>query len=603
MKNKRWLILLLVFVFILSACGESANNDGLSGSANSHSEQNENDGNRSDDHSVDDAGRGDQAGNDGSDRGEASSEAPAPLKEDEYEIVLADRLPVFGQDIGVEEENGAITYAGGTINKSLFPMPGEVAAGDKVTVTLTGQFHSARDTSARVYLSNDAADNISKVAFSYPNSGTDIFSVTFELEALEKSTHLMLASSAYNTFFDHFTLHRLTVSGDIDTGYLEDENWYQTMLERAQMNIGNNYRLKAVIEKAQAGEEITFAAIGGSITESGGAAKYTDGYAYQIYEKFKQEYGAGDGSKVKFVNAGVGGTPSTFGIMRYERDIVAKTTDPDGLPDIVIVEYAVNDGGEPTNHGAYESLVKNILMQPNDPVVILLFSVFPGGFTLQNELKKIGETYDLMMVSIKDGPYAYVGKGKKWTEEEFYSDQYHPSSLGHGVMADALFHTIREAYEMPTAAQDIDLDVPPAYSTAYVGLRTIFKDDYDEGINLSLGSFSEDDPNAYTSLAVGKVYANNFHHVSGTESLTFTIHSKNMLLAYRAVSDPNFGEIDVYVDGKKVRTINGNTGGWGQSETVLIFAEDTAAEHHIEIKMAPGSENKKFTITCIGYTP
>ena len=48
---------------------------------------------------------------------------------------------------------------------------------------------------------------------------------------------------------------------------------------------------------------------------------------------------------VKLVNAGVGGTPSTFGLMRYQRDVVERVTDPDGLPDIVIIEFSVNDWG------------------------------------------------------------------------------------------------------------------------------------------------------------------------------------------------------------------------------------------------------------------
>src|SRR5690606_14754134 len=121
------------------------------------------------------------------------------------------------------------------------------------------------------------------------------------------------------------------------------EDWYQTLLANAQMNVGNNYRLKAIIDKAKAGEEVTIAAIGGSITEGAGAKNYSESYAYRTYEAFKHEYGAEDGANIHFINAGVGGTPSTFGIMRYDRDILSRVTDADGLPDIVMVEFAVND--------------------------------------------------------------------------------------------------------------------------------------------------------------------------------------------------------------------------------------------------------------------
>lgn len=379
-----------------------------------------------------------------------------------------------------------------------------------------------------------------------------------------------------------------------------NDDWYQTMLTKAQMNVGNNLRLKEIIKKAQAGEKITIGAIGGSITEGAGATRYQECYAYQTYQKFKDEYGSGDGSNVSFVNAGVGGTPSTFGIMRYERDIVFRVTDPVALPDIVLVEYAVNDYAEPTKHACYESLVKYILEQPNNPVVILVFAVFPDGFTLQNELERVGTTYDLMMVSTKDAVFPYIDE--KWTSKEFFHDIYHPTTLGHSVMADCIINTIKTAAEKETSTADINLDVPAAYGTQYVGLKTIFKDAYEENINLSVGSFSENDPNAYANHPIGKVYEQNFYHTTGTESLTFTASCKNLLIAYRAVSDETFGAIDIYVDGVKVRTINGNTGSWGQSVTELIFSNPISAEHKIEIKMAEGSEDKKFTITCMGYT-
>ena len=379
-----------------------------------------------------------------------------------------------------------------------------------------------------------------------------------------------------------------------------EDDWYQIMLTKAQMNVGNNLRLKEVIRKAQAGEKITIGAIGGSITEGAGATRYQECYAYQTYQKFKDEYSSGDGSNVSFVNAGVGGTPSTFGIMRYERDIVLRVTDPDALPDIVLVEYAVNDYAEPTKHACYESLIKSILDQPNNPVVILVFAVFPDGFTLQNELEKIGTTYDLMMVSTKDAVFPYIDK--QWTSKEFFFDIYHPTTLGHTVMADCIINTIKTAAEKETSTEDIELDVPAAYGTQYVGIKTIFKDSYEENINLSVGSFSENDPKVYANYPIGKLYEQNFYHTSGTESLTFTTNCKNLLLAYRAVNDANFGAIDIYVDGTKVKTINGNTGSWGQSVTELIFSNPTSAEHRIEIKMAEGSESKKFTITCMGYT-
>ena len=277
---------------------------------------------------------------------------------------------------------------------------------------------------------------------------------------------------------------------------------YAQMLSEAALSLGNNYRLKKVLARAQSGENITVAVIGGSITEGAGASVYKNCYASLVGEGLKQRYG----ENIHFINAGVGGTPSTFGWIRYENDIVKRVPkdDADGLPDIVIIEFAVNDWNEPTNHRCYESMVKSILMQENEPAVILLFSVFKTGWNLQDELKKVGETYNLMMISIRDA--AYPRMEKLWTMEEWFSDEYHPTDLGHRVMADCILATVDSAMVREISMEDVKLDVEPAYGLDYMGLRRIFAGRaLPEGVTLDVGGFKGDDASAYSNIPLGRV--------------------------------------------------------------------------------------------------
>ena len=377
--------------------------------------------------------------------------------------------------------------------------------------------------------------------------------------------------------------------------------WYQAMLRDAQLSLGNNQRLKRVIERARAGETLTIAAIGGSITEGAGAAAYRECYAVRFAEGFRARYATGGSQQIRLINAGVGGTPSTFGLMRYERDILAHVEDADGLPDLVIVEFAVNDGGEPTGHQCYESLVKELLSLPNQPAVILLFAVFWGGWNLQDELRRVGDTYDLMMVSIRDAAYPHVGK--EWTREGFFSDDYHPTSMGHSVMADCLLAAVDAAEAAEESPEDIRLDVPPAFGTGYMGLHRLFGDtDYPE-YSLDRGSFSTDDRSSYATPRLGRICGPNFSHApgGGTEPLTFTATFSRLLLAWRAVADTGaYGRIQVRVDGKVMRNLGGGPGKWGQSEVELIWSGQEAAEHTVEIRLLH-SEDKRFTITCIAF--
>ena len=383
---------------------------------------------------------------------------------------------------------------------------------------------------------------------------------------------------------------------------VDQAEWYEDMLKDGMMNLGNNRRLKDVIRRAQAGEEITVAAIGGSVTEGAGAKVYSECYASRFAQGFAARYGTGDGSNVRFVNAGVGGTASTFGLMRYQRDIVDRARDADGLPDLVIVEYSVNDYQEPTKHRCYESLVKTILSQPNRPAVILLFAVFKTGFNLQSEMKAVGEAYDLMMVSVKDAAYPHVGK--EWTAEEFYFDEYHPTSFGHGVMADCLLAAVEAANAMETNEQDIDLDVEPAYGTDYMGLITLYGDgNWPDTVTVERGGFAHDDTQSYANLPIGRVCGPNFCHFEsdGAEPLRVTGKFKKLLIAWRAASEDRFGTAEIVVDGKVKRTLTGGEGKWGQSEVVMIWDSRTEAEDHVlEIRMAEDSQDKRFTITAIG---
>ena len=82
----------------------------------------------------------------------------------------------------------------------------------------------------------------------------------------------------------------------------------------------------------------------------------------------------------------MGGTPSELGMLRFERDVVR-----DGvLPDLVVIEFAVNDEGDETKGRCYESLVRKVLALPNHPAVILLFAVFASDWNLQTRLAPVG---------------------------------------------------------------------------------------------------------------------------------------------------------------------------------------------------------------------
>ncbi|WEG11098.1 SGNH/GDSL hydrolase family protein [Pullulanibacillus sp. KACC 23026] len=390
-----------------------------------------------------------------------------------------------------------------------------------------------------------------------------------------------------------------------------DSRIYKEMIRKSLLSKGNNHRLKAAIEKAERGDDVTIAYIGGSITQGAGAKPiHTHCYAYQSYLKFRDLFEKKDGENVHFVKAGVGGTPSELGMIRYDRDILRNGQ---VKPDIVIVEFAVNDAGDETQGICYESLCLKILASENKPAVILLFSVFENDWNLQNRLSPIGKHYDLPMVSIKDAVVEQFRltkeEGNVITKRQFFYDIYHPTNDGHRIMADCLQYLFSETKKSIRDREDIKLDQPPVIGHDFKDVQLLDRKENRIGAAIRMGSFSEtDDDLQKVEMDVNPFatpqFPNNWMHSasSGNESFKMSIYSRNLLLVFKDSGSRHFGSAEIWVDGKHLKNADPHEVNWTHCNAVILYQEDVCREHQVEIKMAPQNEDKCFTILGFGYT-
>lgn len=375
----------------------------------------------------------------------------------------------------------------------------------------------------------------------------------------------------------------------------------EKMIKNSLVSTGNNFRMKKAIEKAMNGEEVTIAYIGGSITEGYNSPANTD-FAYLSYQYFKDTFGKDDGSNVKFVNAGMAGTPSSLGMVRYERDVQERS---ESAPDIIFIEFAVNDNDDTTNGDAYESLVRNALNEENQPAVVLLFSVFKSKWNLQSRMQPVGEHYNLPMISIKDAVVPELESGAL-TNAEFFSDEWHPTQAGHKIMADCINYYF-DTVNSETKAEDITIPEEAQIGKSYEGIQMLDSSSKLEGVSIRAGGFSEKDAvlGTFRYASTIKTFPDNWKH-SATSSKTgfkMTLDCKNLVIVYKLSSNKNSGKIDVYVDGVKTKTYDSyQSGGWNNPWTQVVFSNTESAEHKIEIKMASDSTSKDFTVLAFGYT-
>lgn len=451
-----------------------------------------------------------------------------------------------------------------------------------------------------------------------PSDGTEIILKLEDLEWSEEDDVLGKFAFEFNhegelavasvIFYlnDGFSVPELIVEPPVAFG----SNEYQEIIRKSLLQAGNNQRLKTAIEKAKRGEEVTIAYIGGSITQGAGAKPiHTECYAYQSYLKFKQLFGKNGGENIHFVKAGVGGTPSELGVIRYDRDILR---DGSVTPDIVVVEFAVNDEGDETKGNCFESLCLKILSADNRPAVIILFSVFMNDWNLQDRLSPIGRRYNLPMVSVKDTVVEQfrLGKyeGNVISKRQFFYDIYHPTNDGHRVMADCLAYLFSETHKALKDEEDILLNQLPIIGDDYMGTLLLDRKSHIDAGRIEVGGFSEID----TDLQRVEMDANpfgtpefphNWMHsaASGEQSFKLTISSKNLILVFKDSGSSEFGKADIFVDGILVVTADPHVNNWTHCNPVILYQYEVSREHQVEIKMAPEDQDKCFTILGFGY--
>ena len=390
---------------------------------------------------------------------------------------------------------------------------------------------------------------------------------------------------------------------------------YQKMIKRSLIQTGNTYRIYRAIQRARLGEDVTLAYIGGSITQGAGATPInTECYAYKSYESFCRFVGKKE--NVHFVKGGVGGTPSELGMIRFDRDVLR---DGEQQPDIVVVEFAVNDEGDETKGDCYESLVRKILNLPNHPAVILLFSVFADDGNLQERLIPVGLRYDLPMVSVKNAvvPEFYEKQNRILTKNQYFYDMFHPSNLGHTIMADCLLNLYREISIAVEENSVIDSDYraelfegAPAIGCTFDEIMLMDKKDAYEQAVIDCGGFTQTDTVLQSvemdlDLEQTPEFPYNWMYDGAVSKektyFEMKITCKALVMVFKDSGEVDAAKAEVYVDGKWVRTADPYVNGWLHTNPLLILSETETREHTVRIEIAEGDKDKKCTIMGFGY--
>lgn len=388
---------------------------------------------------------------------------------------------------------------------------------------------------------------------------------------------------------------------------------YKEMISHSLMYKGNTARLKNVMDRASKGEKVTLAYLGGSITQGAGATPInTNCYAYKSFEKFKEITKSGD--NVRYVKAGVGGTPSELGIVRFERDVIR---DEGILPDMVVVEFAVNDAGDETKGDCFESLIKKILKLPNNPAVIILFAVFADDFNLQERLAPVGYRYHVPMVSVKNAVTPQFGlkpeNGRVVSRSRYFYDCFHPTNIGHTIMSDSIACLFEAAMDSNDKDETEELlKGAPVIGNTFEDIVLTDKKATCAYASINAGSFTETDKvlqcvekdldiKATPEFEFNWMY-DGINFKGEYKPFELEIECKSLMIVFKDSGDPKVGVFKAVVDGEKEIELDPHISGWVHCNPVILTMGNEIRKHNVKLIPKEGSERKLFTILGFGYT-
>ncbi len=343
----------------------------------------------------------------------------------------------------------------------------------------------------------------------------------------------------------------------------------EAMMERAILNEGNTDRLKAVINEAKESGEITVAYIGGSITQGSSATDSYNNYVNQTSRWIGETLGV----TVNTVNAGIGATDSYLGVHRVDRDVISQN------PDIVFVEFSVNDTSAAKNTNSYDSLLYKLLTSQSQPAVLSIIMTQENGTSLTTVHEPIAKHYDIPVISYREVIYPEVVKGNlDW--KEISPDNIHPNDKGHVFLSQLI-----QKYLEPVvaSAEGFGTTKPEATYEPYAGNiyanASLNNRESDKVVTLEEGNFTLEF--GFSSFKKGWA-------VNAAESYAkFEITAKNIGMVYFESIGGKGATAIIKVDGQEVATIDADfPGGWGNYlESVPLYSGEEEATHIVEVQL------------------
>lgn len=357
--------------------------------------------------------------------------------------------------------------------------------------------------------------------------------------------------------------------------------------EKGIVNRGSWYAIQRVFEKARRGETVTIGFLGGSITQGSLASCPDNCYASRVYQWWKEQF-----PNTQFINAGIGGTTSQFGVARVEADLLRYE------PDMVFVEFSVNDDCNAFFMETYEGLVRKLLT--SGTALLLIHNVRYDNMEGAEDVHlKIGKHYSLPCVSMKSTIYPLVASGAL-PNREITPDDLHPNDRGHALVASVIICCLEKILN----AQTMDERPEPLP-------EPLTENQYQNSIRYQNGNASPVmegfQPDFTPQEHITQMFRHGFTAWHRGDRITFRVACTGIAVQYRKSVRKPAPIARVVVDGDEENAVllDANFGeDWGDClyiDNALLHGEQK--EHTVELTIVEAHENDAvpfYLVSVIG---
>lgn len=314
-------------------------------------------------------------------------------------------------------------------------------------------------------------------------------------------------------------------------------------------------------------KELRLGYIGGSVTQGyANGDVYKEPYPVLVSKALKER-----GFHVAEQICAAPGMNCMVGTLLAEQFILAKK------PDLVFVEFAINETTLRPSVHAFESMLRKLLTADPAPAVCIIILRNMSGYSCETYMAPIAEHYGLPCIVLRQGLDPQLDAGAlTWTD--YADEESHPNPDGHRLLADCVLHLFEAAADAPEAEQS---PLPePWLSAPFVRLRYLTPEQLPD-VQTQCPIVKKDNWAFPTAFRI--------HPDTGCWSVTAT--GSAFVLYYEVNALPEYGDCEILLDGRPMKqsVLHGNSiYGWGNILHCTVWQTDQPETHTVTLRPVDG---------------